>query len=151
MTDLKKGIIEIDGYVVSSASQASDFDDISPETAKREVSKRGHTYVRFLTPIVANEVAMYVNVAFYTDSQIPEIELRPSIPPELKGRYEEVAKYKLSVAKRWLKGMIASEPHASNNSCVFYKFDDVDYFSSISNDVHYGLVGGEISITYHGV
>ena len=151
MTDLSKGIIEIEGVVLSKNTCANDFINLNNPNIDVKISKRGHTYINFLNPIVFNDIAMFVKVACYTNSDVPEIKLFPSIPPSVVDHgYGEIPKYKLDAAKQWLKGMINSEPKTSNDSCVFYKFDDVDYFSSISEDIHYGLIGGEINITFHG-
>ena len=151
MTDLTKGIIEINGFTLTKNSKPSDFVNLSAEEAKVQVSKRGHTYIKFTKPMHSNGVDVFVEVAFYADSEVPEIKMWPSVPSELKGKYDEIAWHKLAAAKKWLKGMIAGTPHTSNDSCVFYKFDSVDYFSSINKDVHYGLVGGEIDVTFRGV
>lgn len=152
MTDLSKGIIEIDGIILSKNTKPSDFSSVPSDIAKVAVSKRGHTYVNFFNPIQANGVDVFVEVNCYLDAEVPEIKLFPKVPAELKDDgYGNIAMYKLNASKKWLEGMIDCEPNTSNASCVYYKFADVDYFSSISKDIHYGLVGGEINITFHGV
>lgn len=151
MTDLSKGIIEIEGICLSCKSKVSDFENNTNSNIEVKVSKKGNTYVRFLTPLISNNVAVYVEIDFYTNNNIPKITLYPAVPSELEGKYDEVAKYKLDSSKAWLKGMITCEPHTLNDSCVFYKFESVDYFSAITKDIHYGLVGGEISVTFRGV
>lgn len=150
MTDLTKGIIEINGFILTRDSKVSDFDSLTESDARILTSKRGNKYITFLQPINSNGVDCYVEVSFYTDSTTPDIKFFPSVPDELKGDPVAQSKYKVAAAKQWLKGMLDEEPHTSNDSCVFYKFDDVDYFSSVSDDIHYGLVGGEINVTFHG-
>lgn len=151
MTDLTKGIIEIEGMALSRNSQASDFNNLINPKINVQTSKRGHTYVKFSNPIITNDVAMYVTVAFYVDSDIPEIELLPSVPEELKGKYDEVAKYKLKASKRWLKGMIDGEPSSESIGSILYSYDWGYIRSATRDDIHYGLVGGEIGIKFREV
>lgn len=151
MTDLSKGIIEINGIVITKNSKPSDFENLPADEVKFQVSKLGHTYIKFLTPLHSNGIDVYVKVTFPKDSDCPEIGLCPSVPDHLAGKYDEIARYMLAAAKKWLGGMIDAQPHTSNNSCVYYEFNGVDYYSSISEDIHYGLVGGAIDVTFHEV
>ena len=151
MTDLSKGIIDIEGIILSRNTRASDFINITNPNIKVNISKRGHTYVTFLKPLCKNDIDMYIEVACYKDECIPEIVIYPAIPSELQGRYEDVAKYKLEASKQWLSTMIDAQPHTSNTSCIYYKFDLVDYYSAIREDLHYGLLGGEIQVSFHEV
>ena len=47
MTDLSKGILEVEGITLSQNTKASDFDNVVSSNVKVEVSKRGHTYNGF--------------------------------------------------------------------------------------------------------
>lgn len=151
MTDLTKGIIEIDGMVLSRNSQVSDFKKSINPNIKVQTSKRGHTYVKFLNPIIANDVAMYVEISLYADSNIPEIKLFPSVPAELKGKYDEAARYKVEASKQWLKGMIDGEPSSESIESILYSYDWGYIRSATRDDIHYGLVGGEIGISFREV
>lgn len=152
MTDLTKGIIEIEGMTLSRNTKASDFENINNPNIQVTISKRGHTYVKFKNPIVADGVPMFINVACYTDSDIPAISISPSIPDSVVDNgYGERQYFALSESKKWLEAMIKELPRTSSASCVFYNFDSVDYYASLSNDREYGIVGGNIVVTYHEV
>lgn len=147
MTDLTKGIIEIEEMVLSRNSQASDFNNLVNPNIDVQTSKRGHTYAKFLNPIIANDVAMHVEISLYADSDIPEIKLFPSVPAELKGKYDEVAKYKLKASKQFLKAVIDDKADEDAESiCYSYKWGYI--IALVSEDRDYGLRGGEITIRF---
>ena len=148
MTDLTRGIIEIEGMTLSRNTKAVDFENISNPNIQVTVSKRGHTYVKFKNPIVAGNISVFVNVACYTDSPIPEFELRPAVPDELRGDPVEISKYKVSASKQWLKKMINGNPTTDCDTGTSYHFSDIHITSFAQEDIHYGLRGGEIKIRF---
>ncbi len=148
MTDLSKGILDVGSITLSQNTTASDFDNVASSDIKVEVSKRGHTYVKFLKPLTVNAIDMYVEVACYSDSDTPEITLYPVVPPELNGKYEEVAKHKVEVSKRWLKGIIQDPPTSESCESILFSYDWGYIRSATREDIHYGLVGGEITIRF---
>lgn len=149
MTDLTKGIIEIDGFVLTKDTKLSDFNILSDDVIKTQISKRGNTYIKFCKPINSNGIDAYADVSFYTNSTIPKIQFLVSVPSELHGKYEEIAKYKVEAAKKWLKGMIAETPTTDCEEGISFHFKDVSFSSFVHSDVHYGLIGGEIDVTFH--
>ena len=138
----------VEGITLSQNTKASDFANVVSPNIKVEVSKRGHTYVKFLKPVTANAIDMYVEVSCYSDSNIPEITLHPVIPPELNGKYEEVAKHKVEVSKRWLKGIIQDRPTSESRESILFSYDWGYIRSATREDIHYGLIGGEITIRF---
>lgn len=148
MTDLSKGIIEIDGIILSRNTKPSDFSSVSSDIAKVAVSKRGHTYVNFLNPIQANGIDVFVEVNCYLDAEVPEIKLFPKVPAELKGKYDEIARYKVATSKKWLKRMIDCEPTSESAESILFSFEWGYIRSATRDDVHYGLIGGEINLRY---
>ena len=134
MTDLSKGIIELEGIVLSRNTKASDFVELSNPNIKVTISKRGHTYVKFLKPLTANGVEMYVEVNCYKDSDTPEIVLFPNIPTELVGKFDEIAKYKIEASKKWLKSMVEATPTTDCEIGTSYHLIDVHITSFIRED-----------------
>lgn len=151
MTDLANGIIDVNGFELTRYTQLREFENLPKGVVNIQKSKRGNTYIKFLDPLHSNGVDVIVEVSFFSDSPDPEIKLFPKVPSELKGDYIAISQYKLSSAKQWLAGVIKTPPDTSNSSCVFYRFGFVEYFSSVSRDLHYGMSGGEICVTFHEV
>lgn len=151
MTDLSKGIIEINGIVITKNSKPSDFENLPADEVKFQVSKLGHTYIKFLTPLHSNGIDVYVKVTFPKDSDCPEIGLCPSVPDHLAGKYDEIARYMLAASKKWLAGMLHDTPTTDCDEGISYHFDAVSFSSFTYNDIHYGLVGGAIDVTFHEV
>lgn len=148
MTDLSKGIIELEGIKLSKNTSVDDFKNVNNPNVDIKVSKHGHTYVKFKTPIVAADIAMYVNVACYTDSNSPEFELRPSMPVSIVDRgCGERPKYCLALSKKWLKGMINDEPNEDSES-ISYSYEWGSIVALVNKDRDYGLRGGEINIRF---
>ena len=45
--------------------------------------------------------------------------------------------------------MIDDEPTSECDENIYYKYCQVDYYAAMRKDIHYGLVGGEIYVTFH--
>lgn len=151
MTDLTKGIIEIDGFTFRPGIKIDEVLSFFGDKV-RVLELSAATRVKFLSPFYLTENIYAYAFDFNKDGILTRFSLHPVPPDTVVDRgYGERPKCKLEIAKQWLTGMIDGEPHTTNNSCVFYKFDNVNYFSSITQDIHYGLVGGEIDIKFREV
>ena len=150
MTDLSKGLIEIDGFTVKPGTTLSEMQNFFKEKVRILDLSTGPR-LKLQAPYYITDNIYAYGFNFNNDGVLTRFSLIPSIPDALKGRPVETAEYKLAESKKWLQKMIDSEPHTLNTSCVYYWFNSVDYFSSIRTDIHYGLLGGEIEITFHEV
>lgn len=147
--DLKNGILDVHGFLLTKDAKLSDFYDLPKEDVKIKTSRLGSIYIKFLHPLHSNGIDVTVEVSFYKRSESPKIVLWPAVPPEVGTDYDEITKYKVEASKKWLKGLIDTEPTVSTSSSVYYEFEGVEYLSLARKDRHYGLVGGEIEMTFH--
>lgn len=151
MTDLKNGIIEIDGFEFRPGTTIDEVLSFFGNNVRILELTSGQR-VKFLKPFYLTENLYAYAFNFNKQGLLTRFALIPVAPDTIVDcGYGEIPKYKLAASKKWLKAMINCVPHTSNDSCVFYKFVNVDYFASITKDIHYGLIGGEIDITYHEV
>lgn len=148
MMDLKNGILDVHGFLLTKDAKLSDFYDLPKEDVKIKTSRLGSIYIKFLHPLHSNGIDVTVEVSFYKRSESPKIVLWPAVPSELRGKYVDITKYRVEASKKWLKGLIDTEPTVSTSSSVYYEFEGVEYLSLARKDPHYGLVGGEIEVTF---
>ena len=151
MTDFSKGIIEINGFTFRPGTTIDEVKGFFGENVRTLELSTGPR-IKFLSRAYLSESIYAYAFDFSEDGILKTFSLHPEVPSTVIDRgYGEIPKYKLEIAKIWLEKMLKCAPNTSNESCVFYKFENVDYFSSTTKDIHYGLVGGEIDITFHGV
>lgn len=148
MTDLKNGILDVHGFLLTKDTKLSDFYDLPEEDVKIKTTERGNTYIDFIRPLHSNGIDVYVRISFYNSSTSPKIVLLPAVPSELSGKYVDITKYRVEASKKWLKGLIDTEPTVSTSSSVYYEFEEVEYLSLARKDNHYGLVGGELDVIF---
>lgn len=146
--DLKNGILDVHGFLLTKDAKLSDFYDLPKEDVKIKTSRLGSIYIKFLHPLHSNGIDVTVEVSFYKRSESPKIVLWPAVPSEIGSSCDKIAKYKVEASKKWLKGLIDTEPDFSSDSCIYYKFAVVKYYSSVIPDPHYGLIGGEIQVIF---
>ena len=149
MMDLKNGILDVHGFLLTKDTKLSDFYGLPAEDVKIKTTERGNTYIDFIRPLHSNGIDVAVEIYFFKGSTSPKIVLWPAVPPEVGTDYDEITKYKVEASKKWLKGLIDTEPTVSTSSSVYYEFEGVEYLSLARKDRHYGLVGGEIEMTFH--
>lgn len=147
MTDLTKGIIEINGFTFRPGTRIEQVLNFFG-TDVRILELSSGTEVRFLQPFYITENLYSYAFYFGKDGLLNKFSLIPVAPANLKGDPVGISKYRLSAAKQWLNGMLTCEPNTTNDSCVYYEFPCVDYYASLRTDLHYGLVGGEIEVTF---
>lgn len=150
MTDLTKGIIEIDGFTFKPGTTKEDVLAFFGDKVRVLELSTGPR-VKFTKPFYIAENLYAYAFNFSNEGVLKNFSLIPVPPSSIKDcGYGEIPKAKLVIAKEWLKSEIETEPHTLNDSCVYYKFDSVDYYASVSTDRDYGMVGGEIAVTLHG-
>ena len=150
MTDLTKGIIEINGFTFRPGTRIDEVLNFFG-SAVRTLELSSGVKVKFLQRFYITEDLYSYAFNFGKDGVLNRLSLIPVAPANLIGDPVKTATYKLAVAKKWLKGMLTCEPNTINDSCVYYKFSSVDYYASIRTDLHYGLTGGEIEVSFHEV
>ena len=151
MTDLTKGFIDINGFTFKPGTTTDEVLTFFGDKV-RVVNLATGPRVKFLEPFYITENLYAYAFNFSKEGVLKNFSLIPVPPSSIKDcGYGEIPKAKLVIAKEWLKNVIETVPHTLNDSCIYYKFDFVDYFASVSDDRDYGLVGGEIAITFHGV
>lgn len=148
MMDLKNGILDVHGFLLTKDTKLSDFYGLPAEDVKIKTTERGNTYIDFLHSLHSNGIDVTVEISFYKGSSSPKITLWPAVPSKLRGKYVDITKYRVEASKKWLKGLIDTEPTVSTSSSVYYEFEGVEYLSLARKDPHYGLVGGEIEVTF---
>lgn len=147
MTDLSKGIIEIEGVTLSKNTTINDLARIDNPNVVIERTPRGHIYAKFLNPITSGGVDMYVDVAFYIDEDVPEIKLFPSVNSD-EDTSITVSEHRLQASKKWLKSMIYEVPVTDCKEGIGYIFDDCKVIAFIQKDPFYGYVGGEVEVLW---
>ncbi len=147
MTDLTKGIIEIQGFTITPDTTMDEMLVFFGDKVRVSNLSTGPK-IKFLTPFYLTE-NIYSYAFNFTDSgKIKNFSLIPVSPTELTDAVG-IAKYKLSIAKEWLDKTIGSPPNTTNDMCVSYSFaPNCHVGAQCYKDRDYGLVGGEISIIY---
>lgn len=151
MTELTKGIIEINGFTFHPGTTKDEVLAYFGEKVYILELPTGPK-VKFLSKYYIAEDLYAYAFNFSKEGVLKNFSLIPEAPSSVKDcGYGEIPKAKLAIAKRWLKSVIETDPHTLLDSSVYYKFDSVDYYASVETDRDYCLVGGEIVITFHGV
>jgi hypothetical protein len=147
MTDLSKGIIEIEGVTLSKDTTISDLARIDNPNIVIKRTPRGHNYVKFLNPITSDDVDMYVEVLFYVDEKEPKITLFPSVNSD-EDTSITVSEHRLQASRKWLRSMISEAPVTDCKEGIGYIFDDCKVMAFIQRDPFYGYVGGEVRVLW---
>lgn len=148
MTDLTKGIIEINGFTFQPGTTKDEVLAFFGDKVRVLELSTGPR-VKFLGKhyIAENLYAYAFN--FSNEGVLKNFSLVPVTPPSIKDYgYGEIPKAKLAIAKEWLKGVVDSEPTTDFPEGISYHFDSVHISSFLHRDIHYGLVGGEINLRF---
>ena len=146
MTDLAKGIIEINGFTVKHGTTLAEMQSFFGNKV-RVLNLSTGPRLKLETPFYLSNTFHAYAFNFNEKGALTHFSLTPDIPAELSGEYEEIAKYKLTAAKQWLKGMVNTQPEEDEES-VIYSYDWGYIVSLVSHDRDYGLRGGEIIIRF---
>lgn len=149
MTDLTKGIIEINGFTFTPQTcmdEVLEFYGDKVRTLELSTGPR----VKFLGRYYITDNLYAYAFNFNNDGKLKRFSLCPEAPPSVIDHgHGEIAKAELSIAKQWLKRMIEDAPTTDCDEGISYHFDAVRISSFIRNDIHYGLVGGEIDLCFN--
>lgn len=144
MTDLTKGIIEIDGFT------------LTPQTTLDEMLTFFGKKVRILElstgPRVKLQQPFYLceNIYAYAfnfnkDGTLNNLSLIPVYHSQMMDP-PTTARGMIAIAKEWLKKMINDVPSSESEESICYSYGWGYIHSATRDDIHYGLVGGEINI-----
>lgn len=147
MTDLSKGIIDINGFTIKPGTTLKKMQDFFGDKV-RVLELSAGPRLKLRQPYYLSENIYAYNFDFDKNGVIKKLALVPNVPDELKGNPTAVAKYMLQTSMQWLKGMIEETPSSESNESISYTFNGGYIRSATRNDIHYGLVGGEIVIYY---
>jgi len=148
MTDLKNGIIKINGFV------------FRPETTKADVLNFFGNKVRVIEFPQIDKVKFlerfYITDNIYSYSfnfdketgKISKIGLIPTVCKDITGNPIAVAESKLEQSKEWLKIFLPDEIASEDDESICYSYDWGYVIAMVHKDIHYGLLGGEIEIVY---
>ena len=151
MFDLKKGIFSIFGVQISKDTSPDAIACLPDDLASKKTSKRGNTYFKFLEPIPAADVDMYLEVDFFVGQKAPEVNLFPAVPDSVKDTgYGERAKYRVAASKRWLKDVISEPAESEGPESISYDFGEGYIYAATQGSRDYGLIGGEIRVRFEG-
>lgn len=146
MTDLSKGIIEIDGFTIKPGTTLKEMQEFFGKKI-RLVELYTRSRLKFLDPYYISDNIYAYAFDFNQNGILFEFALIPEVPVELNGKYDEIARHKLAASKKWLKGMISENVEEDNNR-IKYAYDWGYIVSRIINDRDYGSRGGEIIINF---
>lgn len=149
MTDLAKGIIEINGFTFRPKTTLEEVLAYYGDKA-RVLHSLKFSKVKLLKPYYITENIYSCSFTFDGNGYIRSLSLIPVTPPEVTDTVD-VANYALEISKQWLDKVLGVKPDTSNDICIYYKFPNVDYYACISADRDYGMSGGEIVVTFHEV
>ena len=148
MTELKNGIIDINGLIISKETKLADFQNHPMVSKIHQTEKAAH--INISEPICVNGINAYIKVRLPISKQLPYvIEITPKLPPELKTNdTEQLARNLLQISKQWLKGMIDEPPTTEGTQSILYSYSwgIIDARLYMTRD--YGLTGGIINIEY---
>lgn len=151
MTDLKNGIIDVDGFIITPKTTRSDFETLSQDKMKVEISKRGNKYYTLLTPVIAGGISMYIDPNFNSDGTLRSLELNPVIPSDMPQKtQQDGVKNALECSKRWLKAVMDVTPtNDIADNCLSYSFSWGYVITAIYKDRDYGIRGGYTTIRFN--
>lgn len=145
MTDLTKGLLEINGFTFNPQTTLRDAKMFFGDRACiREYSSGPN--LRLTDPFYISSNIYAYSFDFTSEGLLGVIHLIPVAPPMIKG--SEVPEYKFSVAKDWLASNIPTPATEQSKTYIYYGFDSVQYEVILRTDMHYGVVGGDIAVIY---
>lgn len=147
MTDLSKGIIEINDFTFRPGTTIDEVKNFFGENIRVLELSTG-TKIKFLKQVYLTENIYAYAFNFNKHGILTNFSLNPSIPSELDGKYVETSKYKVDISKKWLKSKIVEPSTSEGLESILYAYDWGYIRSATHSDPHYGLVGGEITIRY---
>lgn len=151
MTDLMIGSLEICGFTFCKLTTLEEVQNYFGEKIRLEKLASGFKVKLKRYYNISADIYVY---AFNFDNEglLTDYSLIPAVPPTIIDRGNgEIPKYKLEVAKRWLRNMIPVEPQTLNENAIGYSFESVGYYASVLKDSHYGIVGGNITVLFRKV
>lgn len=148
MTDLKNGIIEINGFTFTPKTTLDEMLQFFGENVRTLEVATG-TKVKFLKRYYLTEDLYSYAFNFDDKGRITTFSLIPVVPDSVVDHgYGERAKHKLESSKKWLKEMIYIQPTTDCNEGISYHFKDCHISAFVQNDLHYGMLGGEITVYF---
>lgn len=149
MSELKDGILNVNGFFISKDTKPEDFKKLSERDVEIQVSRRGHTFVKMLRPIFGQGFVGYVNVNYSARGGSPSVTIRPMVVDSIT-KQEDRVKIALYSSRKWLKSMLDVEPTSESTTAVSYEFSWGEISAGCWEDREYGLMGGYITIEYEG-
>ena len=143
LVDVMTGDINVGGLVIGKEFDKKDAMNLSEDIAEVEVSIKGNVFVT----LKKKYDGVKIEISIWNDDSPNEI----SIIPELldTGVDPEIAtKALLEESKKWLRKHIVETPSEESEYAIVYKFEWGKIIAMCIEDLHYGLTGGEISVTY---
>lgn len=147
MTDLTKGIIEINGFTFKPGTKIDDVLAFFGDKVRVLELSTGPR-VKLAKPFYITDGIYAYNFDFSSNGKLQRFGLCPVAPPELDGKYNEIARYALTTSKRWLKSTIKENPTTDCEEGISYHIEGVHISAFVRTDVHYGLVGGEVVVRF---
>ena len=150
MTNLRSGWLDIGGFTFHPGTRLEEVKNHFGD--KLRVLQLWNEFIAKLDgPYYVTPNIYAYSFMFRGDGVIKSCTLYPVAPPMIKEEGNgEIPKYKLAVAKQWLQSMLPFAPQTLNEQAVGYTLDYVGYYASVKQDIHYGLVGGDISVLFTG-
>ena len=149
MTDLSKGIIEIDGFEISPNTTLEDVETYFGDKISVHRYVPQETTVKFKTAQYLSDGLYVRKIRFGENNQILSTAIIPVISKDITDTVA-MATASLNASKEWLKKNLFVEPKTLQDHCVYYWFDAVDYYASVREDRDYGMNGGLIEVSFHG-
>lgn len=147
MTDLKKGIIEIDGFTIKPGITLKEMQDFFGDKV-RIVNLSIGPRLKLQNPFYLTKNIYAYNFDFNKNGVLSSFSLIPEVPSTVLDYGQgERAKYQLSKSKKWLKEMITDTANDCDDG-ISYSFEWGYIVSLILQDRDYGLRGGEITIKF---
>ena len=146
MTDLSRGIIEINGFT------------FGPNTTLEEVKAFFGNKVRVLElstgprlkfdkPFYLTEKIYAYSFNFDFNGQLANFSLIPYVATSNVDA-NNMTKQMLAISKQWLKTTVALSPVTDCDEGISYHTDVVHISAFVRQDPHYGCVGGEIRVSF---
>ena len=150
MTDLRSGCLDIGGFTFHPRTRLEEVKTYFGD--KLRVMQLGdRTIAKLDGPYYVTPNIYAYSFMFTADGFIQSYTLYPVAPPMIRDEGNgEIPKYKLGVAKQWLQAMLQLMPQTANELSVGYTLSGVGYYAAVKEDVHYGLVGGDITVLFTG-
>lgn len=147
MNYLSKGIIQIAGFTIKPGTSLKEMQEYFGENVRLlELSTGPRLKLLERCHITENIYSYAFN--FNKDGILSDFSLHPVVPAQLNGKYDEIAKYKINISKNWLKETIEEAPSSESKESISYAFNWGYIRSATRDDIHYGLIGGEIDVRY---